>query len=205
MAAGSDPTPGRLAEILPRARSPIVVVCTLVLIAALTVAGSHALGDPQRLFDLDLEYTFPALLNACLLGAAGLTALTFAQLLERGAPGRRAALTLGGILLFMAVDEAVMLHERTSWVLGLHWTTWYLPVIIALVWAMLSVGRAFPVARPLFYATLVLWVVSGLMEVVFWGPDLGRQHPLSIAIEESSEMLASFALLQGLLRAHADA
>lgn len=186
---------------LARARSPAVVAATLVLIAGLTLVGSHALGSPRRLLDLDLEYTFPALLNACLLGAAGLTALTLGRSLEPGASGRRGALTLGGTLLFMAVDEAVMLHERTSWVLGLHWTTWYLPIIIALVSAMLSVGRAFPVARPLIRATLALWVVSGIMEVVFWGPDLGHQHPLSIAIEEASEMLASLALLQGLLRA----
>lgn len=190
---------------MARARSPVVVAATLVLIAVLTLVGSHALGHPRRLLDLDLEYTFPALLNACLLGVAGLTALTLGRLLDAGAPGRRAALILAGTLLFMAVDEAVMLHERMSWVLGLHWTTWYLPVMIALVWAILSLGRAFPGARPLVFATLGLWVVSGVMEVVFWGPDLAQQHPLSIAIEESSEMLASLALLQGLLRALADA
>lgn len=73
-------------------------------------------------------------------------------------------------------------------------------VVIALVWAMFAVVRAFPVARPQLFATRALWVVSGLMEVVIQAPDVGRQHPLSVALEESSEMLASLALLQGLLR-----
>ena len=59
-----------------------------------------------------------------------------------------------------------MLHERTSWVLGLHWTTW---VPTSASRRVGDVRRRTSVSRgaAALFATLALWIVSGLMEVVF--------------------------------------
>ena len=198
---GRSASPPERADRLARADSSLVLAGLLIVVAVLTFAGTPLRGTPDPLVDLDREETLVSLFSSVLLGWCAWLAFTLARAdRARGAGAPLAALVLAGVLVEMAFDEAMMLHERLGGVAGLPWAVWYSPVLIAGAVAGWRVARAHPPARRLFALAAGVWIVSGLMETVFWGSDPAREAALSVTIEEVCEMLGMIALAFGLLR-----
>ncbi len=198
---GAGSSPPERADRLARAGSSLVFGGLLIVVAVLTFLGTPLRGTPDPLVDLDREGTLVSLFSSLLLGWCAWLAFSLARVdhaRRAGAPV--AALVLAAVLVEMAFDEAMMLHERLGGVAGLPWAVWYSPVLLAGVVAGWRVARAHPPARRLFALALGVWIVSGLMETVFWGPDPAREAALSVTIEELCEMLGMIALACGLLR-----
>lgn len=183
------------------ARAGPAAVAYLAAVVALDLLGSHVFGTPPAAFDLDGEHNVPSTFSSAAFGLAALSALYLFHSLAEGAAGRTAALVLGLTLGFMAIDEWLMFHERTSWLYGVHWTVWYLPVVGTAIAAGARVSRAYPAARGPFAITLGLWVACGFLEMASWDPERSMQPWGAVLVEETMELLALLALLAGLVRA----
>lgn len=202
MAAQARPTiPAALRGDALLAHGAQAAAVYLAAVLALDLLGSHVFGTPSAAFDLDAEHNVPATFSACMFGVASLLAIALFRALPAGAPGRGAALVLGVLLAGMGVDEWVMLHERLSWLYGVHWTVWYLPVVGTVIAAGARVSRVYPVARRPFIFTLVAWISAGFLEMASWDPERSMQPWGAVLVEETIEMLALLAVLVGLVRA----
>lgn len=187
------------------------------VITVLAVLGTlERLDAPLGLFDFDGEGKPVAAWSALvLLAAATASGLVATLASERERRGRW--LLLGGFLAFMAVDEAVTLHETVAAAVGVDWQKlWAPPVAVGGVAWLLVVARLWPLGRErgLMLLGAAAWVASQFLERIQSNPIEGRVegYGLLSGIEEVLEVtgsalfvLALVGALQTLHRRHAGA
>lgn len=116
----------RVARLEPL-RVAAVVGGVIVLLIAL---GSWSvLTQDLQAFNVNGEGTVPAIFSAGLWMAAGLAALCAASVTD----SRTAAAwsVLGVVLIYLGVDEALVLHERLEKLVGVSYQRLYAPVMLA--------------------------------------------------------------------------
>lgn len=85
------------------------------LVGAVSVLhfGISALSAPIQLFDFNQERNFPTLFSALLMGACSILLMLLGRQRKEQGAGSGAWYFLGGVMLFLAVDEIIPLHEST--------------------------------------------------------------------------------------------
>lgn len=179
---------------------PLVLIVAVLIVALGVLGYLEDRGSAPALFDLDGEGKPPAAFSALLLGSAGV-----AGLLNARDTGERAWALLGAFLIFMAVDEAITLHETLAEATGVGWIKLYLPVVAVGGLAWLAVFRKLWPQRLLwlgFAAGAGAWFVSQVLESLQSG-DGGRVENYSIysTFEETLELTGSALWLIALVAA----
>ncbi|MEW6037986.1 MAG: hypothetical protein AB1648_07035 [Pseudomonadota bacterium] len=175
------------------------------IILLLGLAGAVAdlrPGTWLKYFDLDREYTVPALFSGGLLLAAAWESFTAASSKRLGAW----AFALAAVFFEMGFDELLKIHERIEQATGVDWQILYLPVM-----AFAGIGWLFVLAqlrdkrqRRLWIAGAVAWTASQLFEAAEWGWGAESKIPLPgylylVHFEELLEMSGSSFFLLTLL------
>jgi hypothetical protein len=176
-----------------------VALGLLAVAAVVGALGVVALDHPlaMRRYDLDQEWSVPAAVSAVVVGAAGLVMLA----LWRRAAGGLAALGLGALFGFMALDEVVSLHERVGDALGVTWLLPYAPVVLAGGLGWLRLVRRWDglgPARAALVAGGLLWGASQVLEQLGTGGVGDRSvahYAWYLVAEEEGELLGSSAFL----------
>jgi hypothetical protein len=105
----------------------------------------------------------------------------------------RPALVFGGFLAFMAVDEALQVHERLETATGIDWPVLYLPVMAAAGLAALALLRRHRGVRwfvPTLLAGGACWAGAVVLEKIQWDPSRpGNQSPHYDAYMITEELL----------------
>ena len=175
-------------------------------IAVMAVLGTlERLGAPLGLFDVDGEGKPPAAWSALVLLTAATAAWLVATLPGEQA-SRRRFLALAAFLAFMAVDEAITLHELLSDAVGVGWLILYLPVaaVGGLVWlAVLARLWPLPRERTLMLLGAAARLGSQLIEKVQSNGEEGRIEGYSAlsVIEEVLEVTGSALFVLALVGA----
>jgi hypothetical protein len=152
------------------------IAACAVVVAVVGAGGLLAIADPQRWasLDLDAEFTAPAALSALALAAAGVVLLVAASRTRSRAVGLVAAL-----LLFMAVDEYLVLHERLESLTDVDWQKLYLPLYAVAGVAFLLVAyrhrRTLSFLVP-WLAAAGLWAGAQVLERLEWRGDIQLDH-----------------------------
>ncbi len=167
---------------------------------ALIIVGFGVLGflEDSRpglsVFDLDGEGKPAAAFSALLLATAGVVCWLISYTDNK----QRRWLALGCFFVFMALDEALTLHETAARLTGLPWTVQYIPIMAIGGVAWLLVLRTMwqrrltgPVSTWLLGA--VAWVAAVVLEEVQSNPTEGRVDAYSVlaSFEECLEMVGS--------------
>ncbi len=178
----------RWALALPLA--PVAIIAAILIITLGVFGYREDSGAAPALFDLDGEGKPPAAFSALLLGSAGI-----AGLLNARDTGERAWGLLGAFLIFMAVDEAITLHETLAEATGVGWIKLYLPVVAVGGLAWLAVWRKLWSQRLLWFgfaAGAAAWFVSQVLESL-QSNDGGRVENYSVysTFEETLELTGS--------------
>ena len=111
--------------------------------------------------------TTTALFSVGLLAFAAVLALRG----RRQLPGQARWIALAILFGFMAVDEAIMVHERLEQALSTDWQALYAPIgaVAAVIWlAALRALWRMPPARVLWIAGAITWVGSQTLEALAW-------------------------------------
>jgi len=123
------------------------------------------------LFDLDAEYDVPAILSATYWLLAGIVLALAGQAREVGR-GRYLWTALSAMLVFLAADEALGIHEKLEGATGVDWQILYVPVLAAVAGAGLSVfRRSPPLPRLLFACAALAALAAQVLEAVQWDGD----------------------------------
>jgi hypothetical protein len=196
----------------------IAVCLTLLSIAAqlaVHFVGGKALLILDRALNVDREINVPTLFSALLLFAC---AVLLAQI-ARSRRGERYAWhwwILAGVFLFLALDEAVKIHERIGILLHLQYNTsgifrwaWVIPygaAIVLLTAAYLGFFLHLPArTRSLFFAAAALFIGGALgvemiqarhFESVSGEPDLFYYS--LVTVEEFLEMTGAIVFIHAL-------
>jgi hypothetical protein len=181
------------------------VAAVLVGVSAVlcTLGALERLGLPLGLFDFDGEgKALAAWSTLLLLTNAGL-ALSIGSG-ERDAPRRWQV--LAGFFAFVAVDEALALHEHLNTDLHWDWQVGYLPVLaVGGAAGLLVLRRLWPLRheRILLIAGAAAWAISQLSERVQSNPDEGRVSGYGAlsGVEETLEIAGSALFVLALLGA----
>jgi len=143
-----------------------VLLTAILVLTVLSLIGSYAkweLGHPRLLgfvpeFQLDAERNIPTYFSGLLLlGGAGLLFLVARLVGEQQGRFRRHWTALGGIFVYLSVDEITSLHERliepgraflegagaSGYVGGVFYFAWVVPAIALLLIFALSYVRFF--------------------------------------------------------------
>jgi len=142
-----------------------------VLIGFLRFSGVQDAEQPLAAltyFDLGGERNLPTWFTAALLLLSSLVSLAASQRLE-ASHHRRGFLVLGGVMAYLSLDEATVLHERTTEPLrdafglgGVLYWSWVLPAVLAVV----VIGAVLiPFVRSLPASAALPIVVSGMIYV----------------------------------------
>jgi hypothetical protein len=189
-----------------------VVRLWLGLIALFGVLGAleRIEGVPLALFDLDGEGKPPAAFSFALLAGAA----TLCVLIARTEEGGRTALlwnAMGAFFAYMAIDEALTIHERLEEGTGIGWTNLYLPLVAAggtgwllIVRRIWRLGdRLLEWGPRLFALAPVPWLIAVVLEKVEAGPE-GRVEGYTVmaTAEEILELVGNGLFLLGLLFAY---
>jgi hypothetical protein len=144
----------------------------------------NAAGALPEFFDLDEEYTGPALFSAALLLIATAAAWRAAQA-EAGCD-RTLLLLAGCFFAFLGLDELFAVHERVDFHAGIDWQLLYAPLGVAFAWGVWRItgflGRRGPEARMIFLG-LAAWVIAQVLEAAVYSPLL----PSMIDVDQMSE------------------
>ena len=179
-------------------RTAVPLLAIVVVLAVLGALNHH--GAPLGLFDFDGEGKPPAAYSALMLIAAGLAALLVA---EDAAEGRRLRWrVLGGFFLFMAVDEALTLHETIQNWANDAWLELYAPIILA---AAIAAAACLLTLRDvlkgfwLISAGGACWFVAQVLEKLEANPEEGKVEGYWIyaMFEEALETSGSILFLLG--------
>lgn len=179
----------------------VLLVGITVLVAALGIEQRWS-GGPD-LIDLEDELNVPAFWSGFLLVTAAASALATARADGRG--GRWPWWPLALLLLFMAGDEVVGVHEWLERQTGIDWQLLYLPLFAAGAAAALGAVlrlREYPRLAAGFLASCGAWVLAQVLEALQWDGD--RQVGLygeMMAGEEILEMVGSLGFTLTLLAA----
>ena len=196
----------QLTSRVPAISPPAFAAAAALLIAGLAIPGAIAVrnggGGP---FDLDAEFTVPALASAALLLCASAAAA--------GVHGARPAVRrwhwagLAGLFLLMAVDEATGLHEALERLSFVDWQTLYLPVMAfaVVLWALAFLELA-TFERLLFAGGALAWGAAQVLEALEWTGPLDAERAVDgygvlMGFEELLEMAGSALFALALLLA----
>ena len=143
------------------------------VIVVLVALGSYAaLTHDLWVFDVNEEGTIPSLFSAGLWMAAGLAALCAAAVTDRRTA--TAWSVLGVVLLYLGVDEALILHERLEKLVGVSYQRLYAPLMLGaaaagavLLW---EARRNLPVVA-LMVAGAACAAAAQLIDVAQWQDD----------------------------------
>jgi len=201
----------------------IVVGALLALhFAALRIAyGGDRYLDPSDekylFFDVDHEISLPTWWQqSVLLAAAALAFVLAAEARREGRSDRRQWAVLGGILLFVSVDEGTQIHERLTVTVrdaldvdgGLLYYAWIVPVaalLVVFVAGFASLWWRLPTRPRTWLATAgVTYVIGGLGVEALGGAheaDHGKDWGYTVlaGVEEAFEMLGQAFLVHALL------
>lgn len=170
-----------------------VVVLVLLFLA---VTGLLAdLSDDFLFFHLDEERASAAALSSFLLLGAGV-AVAMAHARSGAGP---LAYALPLLLVFMAIDEFLVLHEPLEQRVGVDWQILYSPLILAAGAAWLLVLRRWgprSLAGMLLILGAVAWAFSQLLEFLQWDGDVPRPgYGIYVVVEELAEAGGSACFL----------
>lgn len=142
---------------------------------------------------LSVEGNFPTWYSSGLLACCGLLLLAIATgVRQRGGSYVRRWLLLGGVFLWMSLDEAVELHENLGQLVELHGVLYFSWVVPAGV-IVLLLGLAYlPFLRHLPQETRRRFVVAGLLYV---GGALVMELPLGLWVERVGQDHLGYALI----------
>jgi hypothetical protein len=142
---------------------------------------------------LSVEGNLPTWYSSGLLACCGLLLLATATgVRQRGGPYFRRWLLLGGVFLWMSLDEAVELHENLGQLVELHGVLYFSWVVPAGV-IVLLLGLAYlPFLRHLPQKTRRRFVVAGLLYV---GGALVMELPLGLWVERVGRDHLGYALI----------
>lgn len=163
-------------------------------------ARRTAWHDLYSYFSLSGEFNLPAYWNAALLGLVSAAAVASGLLTPRGA-GRWGWFVVGAAALFMSVDEATQIHERTAALVTVNplptyaWVVFAVPLAAALVLLMTLATRAVePALRRRLALALVLYLLGALvleaLSGYFWRQLRPNVSELFATGEEMLEMTA---------------
>ncbi|UZR28575.1 hypothetical protein [Methylococcus mesophilus] len=174
----------------------------ILLFGLAGVAADVRPGTWLKYFDLDREYTVPALFSGCLLLAAAWESFTAASSKRLGAW----AFALAAVFFEMGFDELLMIHERIEQAASVDWQILYLPVMAfaGIAWLSVFIQLRDRQHRRLWIAGAVAWTASQLFEAAEWGWGAESKIPLPgylylVHIEELLEMSGSSFFLLTLL------
>lgn len=142
---------------------------------------------------LSIEGNLPTWYSSGLLACCGLLLLALATgVRQRGGPYVQRWLLLGGVFLWMSLDEAVELHENLGQLVELHGVLYFSWVVPAGV-IVLLLGLAYlPFLRHLPQKTRRRFVVAGLLYV---GGALVMELPLGLWVERVGRDHLGYALI----------
>jgi peptidoglycan/LPS O-acetylase OafA/YrhL len=178
------PRLGRLDRALRSFEPEVVAVVLLGGVAVIGALGAlqaaegpvEAEGGPAPhgflgLFYLDGEYNVPAIFSAAVWLLASVSLFAAGRARERG--WRRHIWTaLAAALLYLALDEALGLHEKLEARTGVDWQLLYLPFLVATAAAGLYVLlRSRGATRWLLLGAGAAAFVAQVLEVVQWDGD----------------------------------
>lgn len=192
-------------------------VVAVVLLGGVAVVGAlgalqaaegpvEAEGGPAAhgflgLFYLDGEYNVAAIFSAALWLLASLSLLAAGRARERG--WRRHIWTgLAATLFYLALDEALGLHEKLEARTGIDWQLLYLPLLVAIAAAGLYVLlQSHGTARWLLFAAGAAAFVAQALEVVQWDGDepIDAYRQLMVPEEMLEPTAAALIAVAGLM------
>ncbi|HWF59143.1 MAG TPA: hypothetical protein VN666_02380 [Nitrospira sp.] len=203
-----------------------VLAATTLFLLSVSIAGQlakYALGQQvyrfNRLFYVDFEGNIPTFFSSILLILAS-SLLWFITVLKKSSqdPYRRHWAILAFIVLFMAVDEAVGLHElldKVRWVPGhrkgglFHygWVLFGMAMVIAVAFSYLRFFFALPARTRMQFFTAAAVFVSGAIGVevlagnysASHGGEESLQFSMFATVEEGLEMAGVIVLINALL------
>lgn len=187
---------------------PLRRVATVLFagIGVIAVLGAgERLGAPLGLFDFDGEGKPPAAFSALVLLAAA-TASWLISTLPSQRPWRMRFLGLAAFLAFMAVDEAITLHEIVSAAVGVGWQPLWAPIVAVggVAW-LLVLAKIWPLRRErtLLMLGAAAWFLSQVLEQVQSNEEDGRVegYGLLSSLEEVFELIGSALFVLALLGA----
>ena len=145
--------PGRLASI------GVALATALVLAGAAAQLADYGFGLHAAALDSNTDGGVFGLLGNVALASAVLAAV----LLARIRPRSELTVALSVLLLFLAVDKALRLHDHVP-----GWPAYYLPVLFSTVALLLHVGQRLPKPGPELMAAAVL-LLGGALILHFTG------------------------------------
>ena len=203
----------------------VLFATTLFLLSA-SIAGQlakYALGEQayrfNRLFYVDFEGNIPTFFSSILLILASIL-LWFITILKKSSQDsyRHYWATLAFIVLFMAVDEAVGLHEmldKVRWVPGhrkggiFHygWVLFGMAMVMAVAISYLKFFFALPARTRMQFFTAAAVFVGGAIGTEILGGNYSASHggegslqfSLFATVEEGLEMTGVILLINALL------
>lgn len=218
-------------EIKPAATAVALGWVTLILISAgfLVLIFKYGLGHDRvfglaDLFDLDMEANFPTLFSFLLLALCSMLSFSVGSALKKPARGSRSYWTgLGGVMLYIALDEMFMIHEQVTTLVRSpfdapypFYVSWVLPYSLLAGGVLLIylpfIRRLPPEVRRLVTASGALYVAGALGFEILGGVYLstheggaGFGYNMIVVVEESLEMAGALLLVYALsvyLRTH---
>jgi len=190
-----------------------VAVVVLVVIAVLLGLGVAVLaGVDAPALDLDEEKTVPAAFSALLLLATGVVGAEAGRLARQR--DRAGLFILAAMVVFLAVDEAFVIHERLERLTHVQWHVLYLPVAAAVGvgwWLTLLLARRERAGTWLLLGGAACWLASQVLEHFSLGGDasvsyaeylqrsMETDYRIMIVAEEALEMVGSLLFLLAFL------
>lgn len=165
------------------------------------------------MFSLSVEGNFPTWYASGLLLSCGLMLLVIATgVRQSGASFRRHWTFLGGVFLYMSLDEAVELHEHLGEVVELHGVLYFSWVVPAAVIVLLLGLLYLPFLKHLTARMRWRFILSGVLYVGgalvlelplgYWAERAGRDnlvYGLIDWVEETLELMGATLFLDSLL------
>ncbi|PPK98579.1 hypothetical protein CLV92_101278 [Kineococcus xinjiangensis] len=177
-----------------------VAVAGSAVVAVLGAAAAvvlHHETPASRLLHLDLERGVPAAWSALLIIAAATAALA-----QRHVSVWCAA--FGGLLLFLAADEVLVIHETIEHNTGVDWQILYSPLAVLGLVVGVMLARALRARNRLSFQLLLLggacWVTSQFLEAIQWNGDVkATGYVYLMFTEEVLEMTGTILFLAAML------
>ena len=173
--------PGRLAA------AGVALATALVLAGAAAQLADYGLGLDAPALDSSTDGGAFGLLGNVALASAALAAL----LLARIRPRSELTVALSVLLLFLALDKALRVHDHLP-----GWPVYYLPVLFSTVALLVQVGQRLPRPGPGLMAAAVLLLAGALIlhfagEAILHAVGVGREGwgaQLKAAVKHGAEV-----------------
>lgn len=192
-------------EALRRWTTGLLAGTALLAIASVVTHFTARKTPLHAYFSLSGEYNLPAYWNAALLGLVAAAAVASGLFTPRGA-GRWGWFVVGAATLFMSVDEATQIHERTAGLVTNNplptfaWVVVGVPLAAALVVLLALATRAVePSLRRRLAVALAIYLVGALVLEAFSGYFWRQLRPnVSEAFATGEEVLEMVACIYAL-------